>query len=117
MPGDEYATTMIRGVSEEHTCNRTVQEFMEHSGSSVRIENTTKRAQLGVCGWHWKEGREGARGGDGLSGESEEIGGGVEGFDLIGRRNASLKQQGTRGVVNSADDALSFTVLRGRVGA
>jgi hypothetical protein len=126
MPGDEYATslkihtsvtTMIRGVSEEHTCNGTVREFMGYSGSSVRIAKTTKRAKLGVCGWRGKEGREGAGSGDGLSRESvEDIGGGMEGFDPIGRRHASLKQQVARGVVNRVDDALSFAILRVRVG-
>ena len=42
---------------------------------------------------------------------------GVKGLNPLGRRHASLKQHGASIIIDSANHALSFTVLRRGVGA
>jgi hypothetical protein len=108
---------MVSGVSEENTSVGPRCQFVGGFGGEIRIADTTEHAQV-LIGWgDSMEDEVWAGRADRLGGEAaQQICDGVEPFYLVASWNRSMKKQGAQHIINGAEDALDFTVLRRNVG-
>jgi hypothetical protein len=110
-------TFVVNGVSEENTFGGPGCQFVSGFGGEIRIAGTTEQAQVLIGGGDSMEGEVWTGHADRLGGEAvQQICGGVEPFYPVASRNRSLKKQGTQHIIDGANDAFSFTVLRRSVG-
>jgi dihydrofolate reductase len=111
-------TFVVSGVSEENASSGPRCQFVDDFDGEIRIAGTTEHAQVLIGGGNSMEGEVWAGRADRLSGEVvQQIFGGVQPFYPVASRSKSLKKQGAQHIINGADDALGFTVLRRSVGA
>jgi hypothetical protein len=108
---------VVSGVSDENTSVRPGCQFVSGFGREIRIVGTTEHAQVLLGGGDSMEGEVRVGRADCLCGEVVQyMCGSVEPFYLVASWNKSLKKQGTRHIINGAEDALGFTILRRSVG-
>jgi hypothetical protein len=106
-------TFVISEVSEENTSCGPRCQFVSGCGREIRIAGTTEHAQMLIGEGDSMEGEVWAGCVDRLGGETcPQICGGVKPFYLVTSRNKSLKKQGAQHIVDGAEDALGFTILR-----
>jgi hypothetical protein len=106
-------TFVISGVSKENTSGGPRCQFVSGSGGEIRIADTTEHAQMLIGGGDSMEGEVWAGRVDRLSGETvQQICGGVKPFYSVMSQNKNRKKQGAQHIVDGAEDALGFTILR-----
>jgi hypothetical protein len=110
-------TFVVSGVSEENTSGGPGCQFVSGFDGEIRIAGTTEHAQVLIGGGNSMEGEVWTGRADRLGGEAvQQICGGVEPFYPVASRNRSLKEQGTQHIIDGANDAFGFTILRRSVG-
>jgi hypothetical protein len=110
-------TFVVSGVSEENTSGGSGCQFVSGFGREIRIADTTEHVQVLIGGGDSMEDEVWTGCADCLGGEAvQQICGGVEPFYPVASRNRSLKKQGTRHIIDGANDAFDFTVLWRSVG-
>jgi hypothetical protein len=106
-------TFVISGVSKENTSGGPRCQFVSGCGGEIRIADTTEHAQMLIGGGDSMEGEVWAGRVDRLSGETvQQICGGVKPFYSVMSQNKNRKKQGAQHIVDGAEDALGFTILR-----
>jgi hypothetical protein len=106
-------TFVVSGVSEENASGGPGCQFVSGFGGEIRIAGITEHAQVLIGGGDSMEGKVWIGHADRLGGEAvQQICGGVELFYPVANRNRSLKKQGTQHIIDGANDAFDFTVLR-----
>jgi hypothetical protein len=104
---------MVSEVSEENTSGGPGCQFVSGFGGEIRISGATKHAQVLIGGGDTMEGDVWTGRVDRLGKEAiQQICGGVEPFYPVASRHRSLKKLGTQHIIDGAEDALSFTVMR-----
>jgi hypothetical protein len=110
-------TFVVSGVSEKNTSGGLRCQFVSGISREIRIAGTTKHAQVLIGGGNSMEGEVWTGRANRLGGEAvQQICGGVEPFYPVASQNRSLKEQGTHHIIDGANDAFGFTILRRSVG-
>jgi hypothetical protein len=103
---------VVGGISEENTYGELRYQFVSGFTGEIGIAGATEHAQVLTGGDDSMKGEVWIGRVDRLGGKAvQQICDGVEPFYPVASRNRSLKEHAVQHIINSAKDALGFTIL------
>jgi hypothetical protein len=111
-------TLVVEGIAKEGTQGGARGELMGGGSRKVGVALATKNAKMLIRGLSPEQGEVGGTETQRFGGENiQEIGSSAKSRSPEGGRNTSMKQEGANDIICGTNDAFSFAVLGGGVGA